>query len=213
MSRVWFTADLHLGHGTLIKLWQRPFLSPEEMERARRAARGEWRLSEATIALHDDALLNSINSRVGADDALWILGDFCKGRLEQAIKYRDRIPCRQVHLVWGNHDHPSIRPLFGEAIQQGMVRVEGQDIWLNHYPMRSWDRSFYGSWHLYGHVHGRFAAEDEANAWMLTKDVGVDACGYRPWSFEELRAYLAPRIDLNREMRVAVLQGEDRPLA
>jgi calcineurin-like phosphoesterase family protein len=213
MGRVWFTADLHLGHGTFIKLWQRPFLNTEEMERARRDARGQWRLSEETIGRHDNALINSINSRVGVDDTFWIVGDFCKGRLEQATPYRDRIKCQQVHLVWGNHDHRSIRPLFGEAIEQGMVHVEGRDIWLNHYPMRSWNGSFYGSWHLYGHVHGRFSAEDAANAWMLTKDVGVDACDYRPWSFEELRDYMAPRIGKNQQLRAAALRGKNTPLA
>jgi calcineurin-like phosphoesterase family protein len=213
MARVWFTADLHLGHGTFIKLWHRPFLSPEETELLRRGTKGQWRVSEETVRRHDDALLDAVNSRVGADDVLWVLGDFCKGRLDQATRYRDRIRCRQVHLVWGNHDHPSIRPLFGEAIAQGMVQVEGQDIWLNHYPMRSWNRSFYGSWHLYGHVHGRFSAQDAADDWMLTRDVGVDACGYRPWSFEELRDYMAPRIDKYAECRAAVLRGEARPLA
>jgi calcineurin-like phosphoesterase family protein len=94
-----------------------------------------------------------------------------------------------------------------------MVQVEGQEIWLNHYPMRSWNRSFYGSWHLYGHVHGRFSAADAANAWMLTKDVGVDACNYRPWCFEDVRKYMSPRIDKNKELRAAGLRGEKTPLA
>jgi calcineurin-like phosphoesterase family protein len=89
-----------------------------------------------------------------------------------------------------------------------MFQVEGQGIWLNHYPMRSWNRSFYGSWHLYGHVHGRLTAQDAANDWTLTKDVGVDVCGYRPWSFEELRDYMAPRTDRFKQRRAAVLRGE-----
>jgi len=204
---------LHLGHGAFIKLWQRPFLSPEEMERAKDDPRGAWRISEETVRGHDEALLDAINDLVEVGDVVWILGDFCKGRLDTATGYRDRIHCRQVHLVWGNHDHRSIRPLFGEALEQGMIQVDGQDIWLNHYPMRSWNRSFHGSWHLYGHVHGRLSAEDAAKDWMLTKDVGVDACGYRPLSFEALRDYMAPRINKNSEYRRAVLRGESRPLA
>jgi calcineurin-like phosphoesterase family protein len=212
MSRVWFTADLHLGHGTLIKLWQRPFLAPEELERAQRDARGDWRLSEETVARHDDALLKSINSQVAIDDTLWVVGDFCKGGLDQATRYRDRIKCRQVHLVWGNHDHPSIRPLFAEAFEQGMIRVEGQDIWLNHYPMRSWNGSFYGTWHLYGHVHGRLSAEDDERSWMLTTDVGVDACDYQPRSFDEIRDYMAPRINRHKGLRSVILKGGTGPL-
>jgi calcineurin-like phosphoesterase family protein len=195
MATVWFTADLHLGHGNIIKYCLRPFLSAKEEEMARRDARGHWRVSEETIQRHDDALVNAINAAVSEDDILWVLGDFCWGSFETAQTYRDRLRCRNMHLVWGNHDHRSIRPLFGQALEQGMIQVEGQDIWLNHYPMRSWHRSFHGCWHLYGHVHGRMAAEDAAHPAMLTKDVGVDACDYRPWSFAELSAYMGPRIE------------------
>ena len=80
-----------------------------------------------------------------------------------------------------------------------MVRVADQDVWLNHYPMRSWDGKSHGSWHLYGHVHGRLAAEDAAHPWMLTRDVGVDACDYRPVSFTELAAFMAPRVEAFRQ--------------
>jgi calcineurin-like phosphoesterase family protein len=90
-----------------------------------------------------------------------------------------------------------------------MVTVEGQEVWLNHYPMRSWNKSFHGSWHLYGHVHGRLAAEDAANPAMLVKDVGVDACGYRPWSFGELREYVAPRVEAFNRRRAAFRDSGD----
>jgi calcineurin-like phosphoesterase family protein len=212
MARVWFTADLHLGHANIIKYCQRPFLSPEERERVRQDARGRWSLSAETVRRHDDGLLEAINSRVGASDILWVLGDFCWGTLEEATGYRDRIHCRHVHLVWGNHDHQSIRPLFEDAIEQGMFRAEGQDVWLNHYPMRSWNRSFHGTWHLYGHVHGRLAAEDAANDWTLTKDIGVDACDYRPWSMDDLRAYMAPRLEKFDRRKAAFLGGGEEPL-
>ena len=212
MSKVWFTADLHLGHANIIKFCQRPFLSPEEMKRAREDARGRWRVSDETVRRHDSALLEAINARVAADDTLWLLGDFCWGDLHEATAYRDRIQCRHVHLVWGNHDHRSIRPLFGEALEQGMVRVEGQEIWLNHYPMRSWNKSFHGTWHLYGHVHGRLAAEDAATS-SLTRDVGVDACAYRPLSFDDLSAYMGPRIEQFQRRKAAFRQGEDEPPA
>lgn len=194
MSTTWFTADLHLGHGNIIRYCLRPFLNPQEEDRVLHDPRGRWRVSEETIHRHDTALLDAINAVVGERDTLWVLGDFCWGRLETAQRYRDRIRCRNVHLIWGNHDHRSLRPLFGEAWEQGMIQVEGQEIWLNHYPMRSWHRCFHGSWHLYGHVHGRLAAEDATHPATLTRDVGVDACGYRPWSLGELRGYMAPRL-------------------
>lgn len=76
-----------------------------------------------------------------------------------------------------------------------MISVQGQDIWLNHYPMRSWHKSGRGSWHLYGHVHGRLNKEDETQPWRLTRDVGVDACQYQPVSFQQMREYMAPRVE------------------
>jgi len=207
--KVWFTADLHLGHGNIIKYCQRPFLTAQERDRARTDARGKWRVSDDTIRAHDEGLLDAINARIEPNDILWMLGDFCWGGLVEATEYRDRIRCRNVHMVWGNHDHRSIRPLFGDAIEQGMIRVAGVDIWLCHYPMRTWDRRFHGSWHIYGHVHGRFTAEDARNVSMLTRDVGVDACNYQPISFEELREYMNPRIEKFQQQKEAMMRGED----
>jgi calcineurin-like phosphoesterase family protein len=114
-----------------------------------------------------------------------------------------------VFLVWGNHDRGEIAPVFSDTLEQGMIRVEGQEIWLNHYPMRSWNKAFHGSWHLYGHVHGRLQREDERNPGMLVKDVGVDACDYRPMSFAELRGYMAPRVERFTRTKNAFLAGND----
>jgi calcineurin-like phosphoesterase family protein len=191
--QVWFTADTHFGHGNIIKYCQRPFLSPEERQAVRADPRGKLRLSDDTVRRHDQALIDAINERVAVDDHLWIVGDFCWGGFAEARHYRDRIRCEHVFLVWGNHDRGEIAPVFTDTLEQGMVRVEGQEIWLNHYPMRSWNKAFHGSWHVYGHVHGRLQREDARAPHLLVKDVGVDACDYRPWSFAELAAYMEPR--------------------
>lgn len=207
--QVWFTADTHLGHGNIIKYCQRPFLSREEAAATRADPRSRLRLSDETVRRHDDALLNAINERVAIDDHLWIVGDFCWGGFDEARRYRDRIRCANVFLVWGNHDRGEIAPVFSDTMEQGMVRVEGQEIWLNHYPMRSWNKSFHGSWHVYGHVHGRLQREDARNLGMLVKDVGVDACDYRPISFAQLAEYMAPRVAQFRRNKERFLPGSD----
>jgi len=206
---VWFTADTHFGHGNIIKYCQRPFLSPEEFAATRDDPRSKIRISPETVKRHDNSLLESINSLVAPDDVLWILGDYCWGGLADAMRYRNRIRCRTVNLVWGNHDQSEIAPAFNDCMDQGMIEVEGQPIWLNHYPMRSWDRAFHGSWHFYGHVHGRLEREDAQKPAMLTKDVGVDACDYRPWSFAELKAYMAPRREAFERHKAAFIAGID----
>jgi calcineurin-like phosphoesterase family protein len=205
----WFTADTHFGHGNIIKYCNRPFLSREEREALRGNARARLRLSAETVKRHDDALLEAINARVAPDDTLWIAGDFCWGGFAEARHYRDRIRCENVFLVWGNHDRGEIAPVFTDTMEQGMIRVEGQEIWLNHYPMRSWNKAFHGSWHIYGHVHGRLVREDERNLGALVRDVGVDACDYKPISFAELREYMAPRVDAFNRNKAAFVAGQD----
>ena len=199
MSQVWFTADTHFGHANIIKYCQRPFLSEEECRLAKEQPRGSWRVSKATVIAHDESLLEAINARVDVNDILWVIGDFCWGEYSNAEAYRRRIRCKDVRLVWGNHDHRSIAPLFSRAMEQGMINVRRQKIWLNHYPMRSWDRAFHGSWHLYGHVHARLQEEDRNVRHRLTRDVGVDACDYRPISFDQLSDYMSPRIEAFEE--------------
>lgn len=206
---VWFTADTHLGHGNIIKYCQRPFLSPEEFAATRGDPRSRFGVSDATVKRHDDALIEAINERVAADDVLWVVGDFCWGGRAEAMRYRSRIRCRDVRLVWGNHDRRDVADVFADCIEQGMIEVEGQGIWLNHYPMRSWNKAFHGSWHVYGHVHGRLEREDRANPGMLVKDVGVDACGYRPWSFAELREYMRPRVEAFLRNKARLDEGRD----
>lgn len=194
MPNVWFTADTHFGHANIIKYCERPFLNDEEQRRVKDEARGNWRVCAETIRNHDESLMDAINSAVHPTDTLWIIGDFCWGDYDQASRYRQWIKCKDVRLVWGNHDHRSIQPLFQKTIEQGMISVDRQKIWLNHYPMRSWDKAFHGSWHLYGHVHGRLDKEDAEQNYRLTKDAGVDACEYRPIGYDELEAYMSPRI-------------------
>lgn len=77
------------------------------------------------------------------------------------------------------------------------------------HPMRSWNKAFHGSWHLYGHVHGRLRNQDAANPGMLVKDVGVDACDYRPISLAELREYMAPRVRAFEDNKARFTAGQD----
>lgn len=214
MPQVWFTADTHFGNPNIVKLQARPFLSQAELELHAADPHGDWKVSRETIRRHDDALIEGMNELVAEDDTLWVLGDFCSGKFREATRYLERLRCQRINLVWGNHDHRTIGVAFSKTIEQGMITVQGQMIWLNHYPMRSWNRSLHGSWHLYGHVHGRFAKQDE-ESFLLTRDVGVDACDYRPVSFDQVAHYMRPRVELLERARERYLNGDhdDFPIA
>ena len=183
-------------------------MTAEERERALSDPRGNWQISKASIEHHDASLLETINGCVKTNDTLWILGDFCLRDPKKAAVYRQSLRCKNVHLIWGNHDPRGLEPLFSSATEQGMVNVNGQAIWLNHYPMRSWNGSFHGAWQLYGHVHGRLQGEDAQTPYLLTRDVGVDACDYRPIGFDELNTWMLPRVEAFQERKAKFIAGE-----
>jgi len=76
-------------------------------------------------------------------------------------KFLDRLN-GDKRLILGNHDN-NIRKStrFGEITQIKDFTFGRKENGINihivlcHYPMSSWNRRIHGSWHLYGHVHGR----------------------------------------------------------
>jgi calcineurin-like phosphoesterase family protein len=200
MKKVWFTADTHFDHRRIPLYAKRKFcLDQEELDRLDESppsTRNTWAPSWSSVARMNDHIIEQINSRVDQDDILWHLGDFCWGRkgelLASARKFRDRIRCRNVFLVMGNHDSDEIGSAFDACHRYKEIKVGSLNIVLSHYAHCFWNRSHYGSWMLYGHAHG--TAEEWLDSHMpgrQSMDVGVDNVArltgeYRPISSEEI---------------------------
>ena len=168
-----FVADTHFGHGNIIKFCKRPFLSFEDSGLCDLIERGtiphsDLAVTPESIREMDECILNSINNVVGADDNLVIVGDFClckngktNGKKSRAEEYREKINCKNVYLILGNHDDRNLlKPLFTAIYENYLFKIDGQMIFASHYPARSWDRAAYGSWMIYGHVHNAYFAQD-----------------------------------------------------
>ena len=189
-----FSADWHLGHANIIKYCKRPFLSREEEGLLAMIDRGaipakDLRISPETTNRMTDTIIDSTNAVVGPDDNLVVIGDFCwtpqDGKYDVAKKYRDRINCKNMFLIWGNHDdrrflHPldpvtqlpdPKRALFKACYDQYVFSVDGEHIFTSHYPCRSWDMAHHGSWDLYGHVHDLYGPEDNGDLMPYQKKV------------------------------------------
>lgn len=175
----WFTADTHLGHANIIKYQNRPFLSKKDM---------------------DDSLIANWNVMVDPKDEVYHLGDFCFGDKLNAAEYIRRLN-GTIKVIWGNHDkaikelkrfwHHNILPEGKVYFLHDMadIKVQGQSIVLNHYAMRTWNKSHHGAWHLYGHSHGSLSDDPTS----LSFDVGVDCHNYRPISFKEVSAIMSKK--------------------
>ena len=173
---IWFTADTHFGHANVLRFTDR---------------HERW----GTIEEMDRALVANINSCVGPNDDLYVLGDFSyKLTTEQAQAIREQIRCKNVHLVPGNHDkdwtQPDVAGTFIVEPPIAKLRTQGLRLVLCHYPIVDWEGLGHGSIHLHGHIHAPSAYNEwnRANR-VLRYDVGVDANGYMPVSLGQIRAF------------------------
>lgn len=172
---IYYTSDLHLGNKNIIGYEGRPYKSVEEM---------------------DADLIYKWNAKVGRNDDVYILGDFCFKGASRAIEY---LKCLNghIHLVRGNHDFFMSQQSFydwlvSEQPNDPIVETEGQyahikdgerEVILCHYPILYWENMEHGSIHLYGHVHSyRDCSKMAPNSY----NVGVDVNNYMPITLEEL---------------------------
>ena len=174
----WFSSDHHLGHRNILKYTNRPFSSVEEM---------------------DDILILRWNEVVKKDDTVYHLGDFCMGdewnylsRLNGNILF-----IKGSHDSWMNKkDYPYLREITVDNYMDEVNSEYKKLIVLCHYSLRSWNKSHYASWHLFGHHHGNL------EPYGLSFDVGVDCWDFYPVSFEQVRekmSKLSPIVDYRKK--------------
>lgn len=174
-EHTFFTSDTHFGHANIIRFCNRPFKNVEEM---------------------DEALIENWNQVVSDDDTVFHLGDFAFGG---SNVWKSIIPRLNGHinLIIGNHDRKNLRQgymsSFGMVVPQLQIEIEGNPIYLNHYPFLCYGGSYRGVWQLFGHVHSGPNAEGLDISRLKTLfptqyDVGVDNNDYAPISYKEVKA-------------------------
>jgi calcineurin-like phosphoesterase family protein len=149
---VWITSDTHYSHKNIcrgVTSWRTPS--------------GEIPISQtrdfSTIEKMNSSIVNNINEVVGQDDILIHLGDWSFGGYEQIGEFWDRIICKNVHLVLGNHDHhieknrDGCQGFFKSVSHYNTLEMGQFKFRLMHYPISSWDGLGKGVMHLHGHCH------------------------------------------------------------
>lgn len=184
----WFTADHHFGHANIIEYCSRPFKTTRQM---------------------DDELIRRWNSVVRPDDTVYYVGDFTLGSYDDACEYFKNLNGK-VFVLEGSHDRWMSKTGFSPNTANSVVyylppvyTVEFQgkkmfqkSITLCHYAMRSWDRSHYATWHLFGHHHGKLLP------YGLSFDIGVDCWDFYPVSLEQVAekmTTLKPIVDYSKK--------------
>lgn len=173
----YFISDLHFGHNKDFVYKARGFNTVEEM---------------------NEKILENINSRVGKDDTLFVLGDIYMTGEENA-EYFKRINCENIHIILGNHDtHNKVMNLFGtgkitDVSYADVIKWKKYSFYLSHYPTITTKESKHLSTsliNLFGHTHQteKFYITETGKVIPWMYNVGCDAHNCMPVSIEEIIA-------------------------
>lgn len=181
-GKVYITSDTHYGHKNIVRgvtNW--------------RTKDGEVPVDSTrdfqTIEQMNERLIDGINHFVGQDDTLIMLGDVSFGGFENIELFLDRLVCKNIHLIIGNHDHHiennrgNIQSKFLSTQHYLEVKIGDKSFVLCHYPLQSWNGMNKGVIHLHGHVH---LPENRKFGNGKKMDVGVDGNGMDPYSIDEI---------------------------
>jgi len=165
---IFFTADEHLSHDNIRRYCNRPFTSVEEM---------------------NETIINNFNSVVPTGSITFHGGDFYLGPFNREQVNRDIISRLNGSHVFmnGNHD----RWLKGDTKVPDLLEIVIGDatIVISHYCLRTWSKSHFNSWHLFGHSHGTL--EPIGKSW----DIGVDNNNFFPLSLHQIKGIMETRPD------------------
>ena len=175
---IWFSSDFHFGHSNIIKYCNRPFETTDEM---------------------NEAMIDNWNRVVRPEDQGYILGDFAFCSPDKAANIARRLHGKK-YLILGNHDRKktlaAIEPFFEWVNDTYLLTVQdrnnkygNQQIWLSHYAHLCWPEMSYGSFHLFGHSHGKCPVPFTSKA----MDVGVDSNNFYPVSYDQIKLYMSQR--------------------
>jgi calcineurin-like phosphoesterase family protein len=190
-QKIWFTSDTHFDHKNICSATTN-WVGAENLTR-----------KFSSLDQMNDELVTSINNKVGQDDILFHLGDWSFNGFENIRKFRERIVCKNVHLILGNHDHhiernkDNIQSIFSSIneylsldvkweLNQTQMMLKSPNsarFVLFHYPIASWNGMSDGVIHLHGHVH---LPPHQRLADGKAMDVGVDGNNMEPISMEEV---------------------------
>jgi len=188
-QNIFFLSDQHFRHNAVIKYQTRKFKTIEE---------------------HDEFLIDQWNKKVGANDIVYHLGDFVIGNRDEIKEIFYRLNGK-ITFVIGNHDEKLIKFCKKEGIPAFdliELRVKDQDeargcqaITLCHYAVIEWNKCHYGGWMLHGHSHNGCVFTEKNNSKYKILDVGVDAIGFAPISYQEVKEKMVGRQNFEHHRR------------
>jgi calcineurin-like phosphoesterase family protein len=179
----WFGSDFHLFHKTSFVEGgpRNKFETPEQM---------------------NDYILNNLFEIVKSGDRIYFGGDigwkFPQGFLQ---KFFDDLKKHRISFVWveGNHDKTNVNSSC--IIWKGQIYdtiIGKQPITVSHYPMYVWNKSHYGAWNLYGHIHYKDATWNKLENGLhdikgKSFNINIELNNFKLYHYDEISALMDAR--------------------
>lgn len=154
----------------------------------------------------NELLVNNINDKVPEDALIIHHGDFSFNGKENIPLFRNKIKCKNIILVRGNHDHHIIKypELFLEIKDLAYYQVESLRFVSCHFPIMHFHEMNTGAMMFHGHLHGH--GGEELNSYhekYKIHDVGIDVYkkifgSYNVFSLRELNTLLKDKKVIER---------------
>ena len=130
----------------------------------------------------NSVMMERWNEKVQSGDTVYFLGDFSFHMDSHRVaELLDNLH-GDKHLIIGNHDKkPVLLSTRWKSIHQiYQTTIDKQMVIMCHYPIFSWNGKNHGSWHLFGHCHGKVHYN------QCSMDVGVDTNDFYPYSWDDI---------------------------
>jgi calcineurin-like phosphoesterase family protein len=189
-SEIWVMSDPHYSHKNICR------------------GTTNWRTQDGKLPFENtrdfknlehmnSTIVNNINNYVMPNDILICLGDWSFGGYDKIREFWDRLSCKNIHLVLGNHDEhieknkDGVQGLFKSVSHYNTLLIKEHTFRLMHYPISSWDGLKKGHMHLHGHCH---LPTNQRFGKGKRMDVGMDGHPeFRPYNINECISLLKNR--------------------
>lgn len=187
-QNIFFVSDFHVSHKNILTYDKRPFVDINEMH---------------------TTLIKNWNEVVTDDDVVYYLGDLSFGRCDLTKWFIYSLKGK-IHFILGNHDKMRDIAKLGrfdhiheygteiyvkdDVLKSARGSDGYQQIIMSHYPIFSWNRAHYGSWHLHGHCHGSLMKSYPDFYKRKVMDVGCSETNYTPLSYTQTKDGMSKKL-------------------
>jgi len=196
--KIFFTADYHLNHADIIRYCDRPFIKKGDLNDD-----NDWKsqnIKSRRLDEMNNTIIDNHNSKVGKDDIVYHVGDFCFKKGFNATDWESQLNGKIIHIK-GNHDKNNGVKTY---IKYALMEFGGLTFYVVHKPPEDKQVDTLEShiismcdFILCGHVHNLWKYK-WIEVWnkshkikKLAINVGVDVWGFEPITINTILKLIA----------------------